>query len=132
MLTKEKRQTENAIKNIMAAIEKGVITNTTTKRLKELEEQQENLDKQILIERSKNAVKLSESDMKEFYAQALKLEPRMLISYLIKEIVLFDDKIEIYYNSAIRISPDDSQGFSFYSKTVQMNGVQNLIIILKI
>ena len=132
MLTKEKRQTENAIKNIMVAIEKGVITNTTTKRLKELEEQQENLDKQILIERSKIAVKLSESDMKEFYTQALRLEPQMLINYLIKEIVLFDDKIEIYYNNPIRISPDDSQGFSFYSKTVQMNGMRNIIIILKI
>ncbi len=132
MLTKEKRQTENAIKNIMIAIEKGVITNTTTKRLRELEEQQENLERQILIERSKTAVKLSESDMKEFYIQALKLEPQMLINYLIKEIVLFDDKIEIHYNSPIRISPDDSQGFSFYSKTIQINAAQNVIVILTI
>lgn len=132
MLTKEKRQTENAIKNIMTAIEKGVITNTTTKRLKELEEQQENLERQILIERSKTAVKLSESDMKQFYIQALKLEPQMLINYLIKEIVLFDDKIEIHYNSPIRISPDDSQGFSFYSKTIQINAAQNVTVILTI
>jgi len=132
MLTKEKRQTENAIKNIMTAIEKGVITNTTTKRLKELEEQQENLERQILIERSKTAVKLSESDMKQFYIQALKLEPQMLINYLIKEIVLFDDKIEIHYNSPIRISPDDSQGFSFYSKTIKINAAQNVTVILTI
>lgn len=132
MLTKEKRQTENAIKNIMTAIEKGVITNTTAKRLKELEEQQENLERQIPIERSKTAVKLSESDMKQFYIQALKLEPQMLINYLIKEIVLFDDKIEIHYNSPIRISPDDSQGFSFYSKTIQINAAQNVTVILTI
>lgn len=132
MLAKEKRQTENAIKNIMTAIENGVITNTTTKRLKELEEQQESLERQILIERSKTAVKLSESDMREFYLQALELEPQMLINYLIKEIVLFDDKIEIHYNSPIRISPDDSQGFSFYSKTIQINAVQNVIITMMI
>lgn len=132
MLAKEKRQTENAIKNIMTAIENGVITNTTTKRLKELEEQQESLERQILIERSKTAVKLSESDMREFYTQALELEPQMLINYLIKEIVLFDDKIEIHYNSPIRISPDDSQGFSFYSKTIQINAVQNVIITMMI
>lgn len=31
----------------------------------------------------------------------------MLVNFLIKKIVLFDDKIEIYYNSPIRISPDD-------------------------
>ena len=132
MLTKEKRQTENAINNIMTAIENGVITNTTTKRLKELEEQQESLERQILIERSKTAVKLSESDMREFYTQALELEPQMLINYLIKEIVLFDDKIEIHYNSPIRISPDDSQGFSFYSKTIQINAVQNVIVTMMI
>lgn len=114
MLAKEKRQTENAIQNIMTAIEKGVITNTTTKRLKELETQQENLERQILIERSKTAVKLSENDIRQYYEQALRLEPQMLIDYLIKEIVLYDDKIEIYYNSPIRISPDNSQGFSLY------------------
>jgi len=32
---------------------------------------------------------------------------------LVKEIVLYDDKIEIHFNSPIRNSPDDSQGFSF-------------------
>lgn len=52
----------------------------------------------------------------------------MLINYPIKEIVLFDDKIEIHYNSSIKISPDDSRGFSFYSKTIQINGMKNLII----
>ncbi len=132
LLAKEKRQTENVIKNIMTAIEKGVITNTTTKRLKELEEQQENLERQILIERSKTAVKLSESDIREFYTQALKLEPQMLINYLIKEIVLFDDRIEIHYNSPIKISPDDSLGFSFCSKTVALNATQNIIVIMMI
>ena len=70
--------------------------------------------------------------IKEFYTQALELEPQMLINYLIKEIVLFDDKIEIHYNSPIRISPDDSQGFSFYSKTIQINAVQNVIITMMI
>ena len=34
LLKKELRETENGINNIMVAIEKGVITNTTTKRLK--------------------------------------------------------------------------------------------------
>ena len=41
----------------------------------------------------------------------------MLINFLIKQIVLFDDKIEIYFNSPLRVSPDDSQGFSFASET---------------
>lgn len=51
ILQKEKRQTDMAIENIMSAIEKGVVTNTTTKRLKEYEEKQALLERQILIEK---------------------------------------------------------------------------------
>ena len=94
------------------------MSKTTNKRLHELEEQQEALERQILIEKSKTAVKLTEKEIREFYEAALKLEPQMLINYLIKEIVLYDDKIEIYYNSPLKISPDDSRGFSFYRDMV--------------
>ena len=129
MLIKDKQHTETAIENMITAIENGVITNSTTKRLKELESRQEDLERQILIERSKTVIKLSERDIREYYEQALKLEPQMLINYLIKEIVLFDDKIEIHFNSPIRKSPDDdNQGFIFYSEIVRLNGVQKLML----
>ncbi len=114
MLTKEKRQTDNAIQNVMTAIERGVITNTTTKRLKELEAQQESLERQILIERSKIAVQITERDIREFYSEVLHAEPQLLINQLIKEVVLFDDKVEIHFNSPLRTSPDESQGFCLY------------------
>lgn len=128
-LIKEKRQVDTAIENLMTAIEKGVITNTTAKRLKELEEQQENLERQILIEKSKAAVRLTPSDIKAYFEQALRLEPQMLVNYLIKQVILFDDKIEIYFNSPIRISPDNSLGFSFYSKTIQINTLKFAVIM---
>ena len=119
MIAKEKKQTETAIENIMTAIEQGVITSTTTKRLKELESRQEQLERQLLIEQSKTAVKLTAKEIKEYFEQALRLEPQMLINYLIKQIVLYNDRIEIYYNSPIRTSPDDnSQGFSFYRNQI--------------
>lgn len=134
ILTKEKRQAENAIKNIMTAIEKGVITNTTTKRLKELEEQQENLERQILLERSKTAVKYTEKEIRAFYEQALNLEPQMLINYVVKEILVYDDRIDVIYNSPIIISPDDEnrQDVIFYSKIVKLNAIQNIVITLRI
>lgn len=45
----------------------------------------------------------------------------MLINYLIKQVNLFDDKIQIQLNSPIRISPDDEKsGFSIYSETFDM------------
>ncbi len=129
MLVKEKQHTDTAIENMITAIENGVITNSTTKRLKELENRQEELERQILIERSKTVIKLTERDIREYYEQALKLEPQMLINYLIKEIVLYDDKIEIHYNSPIQTSPDDNnRGFIFYSEIVKLNGIQKLIL----
>ena len=120
MILKEKRQTETALNNLMAAIEQGIISNTTNKRLHELESKQEELERQILIEKSKLAVQLPESTGRKFYTDALKAEPKLLIDCLIKEIILYDDKIEIYFNSPIKISPDESRGFAFYTENIKI------------
>ena len=116
ILLREQKQVNNALENMVAAIEQGVITNTTTKRLKELETRLEDLERQILIERSKNAVKVPESAIREYYDEALTLGAEQLINYLIKDIVLYDDKIEIHFNKPTRTSPDESQGFSIYTE----------------
>ena len=122
LLLKEQRQTENAIQNIMTAIENGGTTNTVIKRMRELETRQSELEKQIAIEKSKTAVLLTETQIREFYVQALKLEPKLLINYIVKQVILFDDKIQIQFNSPIKISPDDEnrRGFSLFSKTVKL------------
>lgn len=126
LLLKQQKQNETALNNLIAAIERGIISNTTNKRLHDLESQQADLGKQILIEKSKTAVKVTEKDIREFYEQALRLAPQMLVNYLIREIVLFDDKIDIYFNSPIKSanSPDDSLGFCFYSETFDMAVIQ--------
>ncbi len=122
LLLKEQRQTDNSINNIMTAIENGGTSNTVMKRLRELESKQEELQRQIIIERSKTTVQLSETQIKEFYMQALLLEPKLLINYLVKQIILFDDKIQIIYNSPIKQSSDnDSRGFFLCSKTVKLS-----------
>ena len=131
VLTKQKTAVDRALQNLVNAIENGIISNTTNKRLHELETQQEELERQILIERSKCAVKLPEKAIRGFFVQILKEEPQAIINHLIKKVVLFDDHIEIYYNSPIRISPDDSQGFSFYKKSYGM-GKQSIIVFLKL
>lgn len=122
LLKKELHETENSINNIMVAIEKGVITNTTTKRLKELESRQDELQRQILIEQNKTVITLKESEIRDYYLQALAIEPKLLINYLVKQIVLFDDKIEIQFNSPIIESPDNesSRGFLLCEKTVKL------------
>lgn len=121
ILTREKRTTENSINNIMQAIEQGGSTATAMKRIRELEKRQEELEQQILIEKSKSEVLLSEEEIRGFYEKALRLEPKMLINYLIKQIILFDDKIQIIFTNPIQRSPEVNRGFSFYSKKVEIS-----------
>ena len=127
MLLRELRQVETSLENIVAAIERGVVTNTTTKRLKELEERQEDLNRQILIERTRNVFRVSEADIRAYYKSALALEAQMLIDYLIREIVLFDDKMEIYFNKPTRTSPDEDRGFSVFTGTVSNTKIEIII-----
>ncbi len=117
-LVKEQRQTENAIQNIMSAIECGGTSNTAMKRLRELETLAEELEKQIRIEKAQSAYKLSKQEITDFYKLGLEQSPQMLINLLIKQIQLFDDKIIIVYNSPKTMSLDESQGFSFYTDNV--------------
>ena len=121
MIKKEKRQVDTALNNLVAAIEQGIFSNTTNKRLHELESKQEELEKQMLIEKSKLSVQLSEETVRRFYTEALKSEPQLLIECLVKEIILFDDKIEIQFNSPIKISPDESRGFTFYTEDIKLS-----------
>ena len=120
-LLSEKRQTETALNNLMSAIEQGIISATTNKRLHELENKLTELERNILIEQSKSKITLSEDKIRKYYEQALLKEPQMLINLLIKQIVLYNDKMIVYYNSPIQTSPDgNSQGFSFYDEIAFM------------
>ena len=61
-----------------------------------------------------NGVKVPENVIREYYAEALKLESVMLINLFIRKIVLYNDKIEIYFNTPLRNGPDDDRGCSFF------------------
>jgi len=127
-LKKEKSKLNSSLENIMNAIECGVFNNTTNKRMKEIEERLKEIEHQILIEKNKEDIKLTESDIKKYYQLALIKESKVLVDYLIKEIKLFDDKIEITLNNPLR-SPD-KQGFSFYKKLTENTESENLYLRL--
>lgn len=119
-LVKEKRQTENAINNIMDAIEQGGQSATVMKRMRELETKLTDIEKRLTIEKSQTAFRLTKEQITEYYKSALTKEPLQLINYFIKEIQLYDDKMIIIYNTPNPINLDESQGFSFYDKNVRM------------
>ena len=110
-------------------MERGIVAKATSKRLNDLEERQEELERLILIEQSKQTVKVSAKQIREFYEQALMFEPQMIINYLVKEIIVFDDRIDIIYNIPINTNPDDEscRGFIFYMKNFRLD--KQLVLI---
>ena len=76
----------------MKAVEQGVVNNTTNKRMIELENRLENIERQIIIEKSKTNFKLTKEDIVTYLNDALKLETQLLINYIVNQIILFDEK----------------------------------------
>ena len=54
---------------------------------------------------------------------ALKKEPRLMIKLLVKEVILYDDKVEIYYNCIDKKRPDDleHQAFCVYRQDYEVD-----------
>ena len=129
LLNKEKASTERALQNLLTAIENGIYSNTTNKRLHELEAQQAELEKQIIIEQSKCAIRVTESMVRSYYKDILKSEPQMLINLLIKRITVYADRIEIEYNSPLRTSPDENQGFLICRKIYKIGQFKTVVIL---
>lgn len=99
LLRKEKRQVDSALANILKAMEAGVVNRTTQARMQELEEQQSEIEKQMLIEKNKMLTEIPEEKIREYYEQALRLEPVFLAAWLIQKVVLYDDRVQIYINT---------------------------------
>lgn len=117
LLVKERNNVQKAIDNLLKCMEQGIVSNSTKKRIDELEHNLEELNEKILIEKSKTKIQLSREEIIKYLKTTMKKTPEQIIKYLVKDIVLYDDKIEIYYNyTDPKRSPDDeSQGFSFYT-----------------
>ena len=118
LLEDEQKKLQKALNNILNAIEQGIITNSTKQRIEELETALEIANEKVLLERSKNKIQLSPTDIRNFISKAINKEPHLMIRLLIKEIILYDDKVEVYYNFIDKKQPDDleHQAFCVYSK----------------
>lgn len=59
---------------------------------------------------------MTRAQIKEFYSDSLGMEPRMLIEYLVKEVIMYDDEIQIIFKSPINTVPDEDRGFLLSAK----------------
>lgn len=107
-----------ALNNMLHAVKQGIITSSTKQRIEELEAALEIAEGKILVERTKDKVQITGADIKKFIRKALKKEPRLMIKLLVKEVIPYDDKVEIYYNCIDKKGPDDldHQVFCIYRK----------------
>ena len=116
ILTQQKEETQKAISNLLRAIEQGIFNASTKERLDELERQRDELTAKIIAEQSRNNLQIKKGDITRYIKSAIKKEPLAMITLLIQKIVLYNDKIEIYYNYCENKGPDDEhRAFSFYT-----------------
>ena len=115
-LISEKQNIDLAIENILSAIERGVTSTNAIRRLSELEEKQLEYEKRITEEKSKTQEIVPKSEIAHFYKQGIQMEPIYLITYLVDEILLYNDKIEIRFVSPITKGPDESRDLLLYAK----------------
>ena len=142
ILQSEYTQTHRSIENILNNMEKGIVTQSMRERLEQLEIRKGELYEKLAIEKAKYRKPLTKNDIATYLKTAVKKQARQMIKILVKEVRLFNDKVEIHYNYTEKtISPDndeDYQDFSFYEfeKTFLIDqrkiGVEPIRLKLKI
>ena len=120
ILREEKEKLQKNIDNIMSAIEQGLFSATAQKRLSDLEARMEEINASIILEQSKNKVNITKDEIIKYFKTVLKKEPQQMIFLFVKEIIVYNDKIEVYCNYTNRKNPDGSnhQDFCFYTDNV--------------
>lgn len=137
LLQKDKHETEMAISNLVKSVEQGLATTSTKERLEQLEKKLININEKLVVENTQYKTQLSKQDIIKYIKSSLKKEPAYLLDLMIKRIILFDDKIEIYYNYTNEEDTiDDRQGCplfydNFKNETLINNfgGIQTFRVI---
>ena len=107
LLKEDRDKKQKALKNLLSAVEEGLLTPTTKNRMTELEEEIDILNSKILAEESKEANLITKEQVIAFLADLPEREPQIIIDTLIRKVVLFDDRIEIHYNFIEKPEPDE-------------------------
>ncbi|MDY6368160.1 MAG: recombinase family protein [Clostridia bacterium] len=115
-LTEERDKVKLSIDNIVSAIEQGIITASTKKRLTELELILDEIQNKIRIAQGKKLEEIKKEDIIYYIKTCLSKEPQQMIKMLVDKIILYDDKIEIFYKFNKRSPDNESRDFLFYTE----------------
>ncbi len=119
LLKQEQDKIIKAKNNILSAIEMGIFTPSTKDRLQELEKKDEEMSEKILLEQTKERMTVDRNDIIGFVKKALNNKAERIIDLLVKQIVLYDDKVEIKCNYTPHKN-DDELDLPIYNDKVQL------------
>lgn len=105
LLKKDKTELQKSIDNVMKAIEQGIITESTKARLQDLETKKHSLEEKILLAEYSEQQKITKQEIYDYLKTTLKKEPRFLLNLLVNKIIVYKDKIEIFFNFTNRTPP---------------------------
>ena len=111
---------------MIGVIEKGIVTDTVKERLSKYEEQLTALNEKIAENGSIVNTQLTKEDIREKLLKVLSATPAQIIRILIKKIVLYTDKLEIYFNYTHNNGPDENshQVLCFYSEKITLENTE--------
>lgn len=104
ILRKELAQTETYISNVMKAIKRGIITDSTQEELEKLEEEKKAIQEKITKAEYDEPLHITKEHIEFWFEQFSSYNyedegaREYLVKYFINKIILFDDKLIIIYN----------------------------------
>lgn len=107
VLNEQRNTIKRSLANILKAIEQGILNATTKARMDELELQLARVEEKIVIEECKARNRLKKEEVVQYLTHIIRQEPKLIIRNLIQKIVLYDDKVEVYFNYAENMPPHD-------------------------
>lgn len=105
------------------ALQEGIITPSTKERLNMLESDKAEIEEQIAKEELALSKQISRDEVEYYLRRAIKSSPKILLNNLVDKVIVYDDKIEIYYKYCHKIpdDPDDQRGYFFEELRIPIN-----------
>lgn len=127
ILQKEKENCQAAVKNIMYAIEQGITTNLTKQKLADYDDQLAELDAKIQAASLEEKIVFTKEDIRNNILNAMNNELGQIVRLFIRRMVLYEDKIEIFFFGTNKVGPDEDsrQAHAFYVKKYDKNPLLN-------
>ena len=121
-LLKEKQKCQWQLDKIMEVIEKGVYTSSVKERIATYEAQLAALNRKIAENGSEVRKSLSKDDIRKKLKDVIRKEPAQIIRLLVKQIVVYEDKVEIFFYHTDKNGPDEDshQALCFYSEKIEL------------